>query len=256
MFFPRLRRRAKWVFAFLAVAFALAFVVAGVGSGFGSGIGDYLADIFNRQPGVDSNAAAAREEALADPRNDEKAERYREAIFQDDSLTVDEQIAEVNRYLELRSNDPDALQQLAGLYLQKASEAERRAQVAQIEGARAFFSNEILNPNSKLSQALGNDPITSFVRNEASTAYSAALAQAQQAYAQEADVWERVTQLQPDEPSAFFELGRASQQAGDTERAITALERFLELAPEAVEAAQVRQIVRQLKEQQAAQPAP
>src|SRR3712207_8671204 len=49
MFFPRLRRRAKWVFAFLALAFALAFVVAGVGSGFGSGIGDYLADIFNRQ---------------------------------------------------------------------------------------------------------------------------------------------------------------------------------------------------------------
>jgi tetratricopeptide (TPR) repeat protein len=252
MFFPRLRRRAKWVFALLAVAFALAFVVAGVGSGFGSGIGDYLADIFNRQPGVDSDAAAAREEAVADPRNEEKLERYLEAIFQDDSLTVDEQIAEVNRYLELRPNDLDALQQLAGLYLQKAGEAEQEAQAAQVEGSRAFFGNEILNPSSKLSQALGNDPITSFVRNEASTRYSAAVALAQQAYASEADVWERVTKLEPEEPSGFFELGRSAQQSGDPERAIAALERFLELAPDAGEAQQVRQIVRQLKEQQSA----
>ena len=71
MFFPRLRRRAKWVFAFLALAFALAFVVAGVGSGFGSGLGDYLADIFNRQPGANANAADARDEAVADPTNHE-----------------------------------------------------------------------------------------------------------------------------------------------------------------------------------------
>ena len=162
----------------------------------------------------------------------------------------------MSRYLELRPNDPDALQQLAGLYLQKASEAEQRAQAAQVEAARAFFSNEILNPNSKLSQALGNDPITSFVRNETSTAYSAAIAEAQQAYAQEADVWERATKVQPDEPSAFFEFGRTAQQSGDTERAIRAFERFLALAPEAVEAAQVRQIVRQLKEQRRSAPVP
>ena len=39
MFFPRLRRHAKWVFLFLALAFGLGFVAFGVGAG-GVGFGD------------------------------------------------------------------------------------------------------------------------------------------------------------------------------------------------------------------------
>ena len=39
MFFPRLRRHAKWMFVFLALVFGLGFVVFGVGAG-GTGIGD------------------------------------------------------------------------------------------------------------------------------------------------------------------------------------------------------------------------
>src|SRR3990170_3141572 len=39
MFFPKLRRHAKWMFLFLAVAFGLGFVGFGVGAG-GIGIGD------------------------------------------------------------------------------------------------------------------------------------------------------------------------------------------------------------------------
>src|SRR3954464_2685394 len=41
MFFPRLRKQAKWVFVFLAAVFMLSFVFLGVGSG-SSGIGDIL----------------------------------------------------------------------------------------------------------------------------------------------------------------------------------------------------------------------
>ena len=39
LFFPRLRRHAKWVFVLLAFAFAFSFVLFGVGSG-STGIGD------------------------------------------------------------------------------------------------------------------------------------------------------------------------------------------------------------------------
>ena len=42
MFFPKLRRQAKWVFIFLALSFAVGFVVFGVGSGGGAGLGDLL----------------------------------------------------------------------------------------------------------------------------------------------------------------------------------------------------------------------
>ena len=43
MFFPRLRRHAKWMFLFLALAFGLGFVGFGVGAG-GIGIGDVFRD--------------------------------------------------------------------------------------------------------------------------------------------------------------------------------------------------------------------
>ena len=41
MFFPRLRRHAKWMFVFLAVALGGGFVLFGVGAG-GTGVGDIL----------------------------------------------------------------------------------------------------------------------------------------------------------------------------------------------------------------------
>src|SRR6185503_15551244 len=41
MFFPRLRRHAKWMFLFLALVFALGFVGFGVGAG-GIGFGDVI----------------------------------------------------------------------------------------------------------------------------------------------------------------------------------------------------------------------
>ncbi len=43
MFFPRLRRHAKWMFVFLALVFGLGFVVFGVGAG-GTGVGDIFRD--------------------------------------------------------------------------------------------------------------------------------------------------------------------------------------------------------------------
>ena len=41
LFFTRIRRRAKWVFVFLAIVFVGSFVLFGVGSGSG-GLGDLL----------------------------------------------------------------------------------------------------------------------------------------------------------------------------------------------------------------------
>src|SRR5947208_7188992 len=40
MFFPKLRRQAKWMFVFLVLVFGLGFVVFGVGSGGGLGLQD------------------------------------------------------------------------------------------------------------------------------------------------------------------------------------------------------------------------
>ncbi len=64
MFFPKLRRNAKWVFLFLALVFALGFVGFGVGAG-GVGIGDVLRGCgrrLRRALGLDMRAGEGQRE--------------------------------------------------------------------------------------------------------------------------------------------------------------------------------------------------
>jgi tetratricopeptide (TPR) repeat protein len=251
MFFPRLRRRAKWVFLFLAICFALAFVVAGVGTGLGSGFGDYLADLFNANPAADAPSADRARERLKENPKDAAANLELANALQAEGKTA-EAITALERYTTQKPSDTDALQQLAGLYLVQAGDAERRAQAAQIEGARAYFGNELQPPDSKIAKELGTDPITSFAQQQATQAYTTAFSEAQAAYGKEAEVWERLTKLDPDEATFHYELGRSGQQAGDTALAIEGFERYLELTPDAADAAQIRALVKELKKQQSA----
>jgi tetratricopeptide (TPR) repeat protein len=250
MFFPRLRRRAKWVFAVLAFAFALAFVVAGVGSGFGSGIGDYISEIFNRQPSASGSAEDARDRIKENPK-DADAHLDLANALQTDGKTADAIVA-LEKYVELRPEDADALQQLAGLYLIKAGAAESRVRALQVESQQAGFGDEILNPSGELARALEPPPITNALRGDANERYQEAFSAAQAAYREEAEVWRRLTALEPDEPSFFAELGRASQLAGDTAGAILAYNRYLELAPDAANKAEIRNLVKQLELQSSA----
>src|SRR2546429_10001929 len=67
LFFSRLRKRAKWVFVLLTLAFALGFVLFGVGSSNVSGLGDIFNGI-GGGPGQTSiqKAGKARQ---TDPKN-------------------------------------------------------------------------------------------------------------------------------------------------------------------------------------------
>ena len=69
----------------------------------------------------------------------------------------------------------------------------------------------------------------------------------QQAYAQEAEVYRRLTTLVPDDPLLHLQLGQASQFAGDTNRAIAAYKRFLALAPDDPNAPVVRDELKRLQ---------
>src|SRR6266498_1693259 len=67
MFFPRLRRQAKWVFVFLALVFAVGFVAFGVGSG-SSGISDILRGNFGGG-GTSSQIKDDQKKIKANPNN-------------------------------------------------------------------------------------------------------------------------------------------------------------------------------------------
>src|SRR6266487_872291 len=66
MFFPRLRRQAKWVFVFLALVFAVGFVAFGVGSG-STGIGDILRGNFGGGGGTSSQIKDDQKKIKANP---------------------------------------------------------------------------------------------------------------------------------------------------------------------------------------------
>jgi tetratricopeptide (TPR) repeat protein len=254
MFFPKLRRKAKWVFAFLALAFGLAFTVAGVGSGFGSGLGDYLSDLLGTTPGQSDqpDAGEAREAIKENPKNAQAHLDLANALQAENDISG--AIVALEKYVELEPNDPDGLQKLAGLYTLRAGEAEQRARAAQISGARAFFSSEISDPTSPLGQALAVPPITQFQQQDATQAFQTASLEARSAYAKEMGLWQKLTKLEPEEPNFEAQLARSAEQAGDLPTAIAAYERFLELSPDAPQAEQIKERIEFLKKQQEQQP--
>lgn len=249
MFFPKLRRKAKWVFAFIAMAFGLSFVVAGVGSGFGSGIGDYLSELFNRQPATGVSVDDAREQAEENPRDAEAQMNLANALVADGQ--TQEAIAALEEFTQLEPTNEEALQQLAGLYLIEANEADQRAERARAAAGVAFFGSELYG--QELSQAIGAGPFTQQRQEEASQAYTAAIQQAQSFHRSEAEVWQRLVTLRPEDMTYLLELARSSQQAGEIGDAIGAYERYVELAPSDDPTAQeVEALLEQLREQEAA----
>src|SRR4249919_2385543 len=124
MFFPRLRRHAKWVFLFLAVAFALGFVGFGVGAG-GVGFGDILKG--SSSSGIPSISDAQKR--VDENPKDANAFRDLATAYQAQSKTPDA-IEALESYVSLRPKDTDALRELAGLYLLQVTDAQQRYQIA------------------------------------------------------------------------------------------------------------------------------
>jgi tetratricopeptide (TPR) repeat protein len=245
MFFSRLRRRAKWVFLALAVAFALGFVAFGVGAG-GSGIGDYLADLFRGSPDTGENPSVedARAKVAENP-NDLGARRELANALQA-SGQLAAAIPHLEQFTEGRPKDADALAQLASLYAARAEEQGRAAQAAQTDASGAAFSREITG-TSPLAESFSG-PIANLEQEEITARTNELYLALQSTYAKQADAWQRLTELQPREASHYLQLGQAQFLAGSTTAAIDAWKRFLELAPDDPNAPLIRRQIRALEQ--------
>jgi tetratricopeptide (TPR) repeat protein len=249
MFFPRLRRRAKWVFAFLALAFGLGFVVFGVGTGIsGSSLGDIFQDILQQRSAEGSASVnEAREKVEANPR-DAAAQLELANALQSEGR-IQEAITALARYTELRPNDTDALQQLAVLWGTQAARARQEAEAAAAEAQGANLAGSFVPGDNPFLQNLYQTKISESISQLANARSTEAQGRALEASRQEADVYQRLSTLLPDEPVVFLQLGQASFAAGDTKAAIAAWERFLELAPDDASAPLVQQQLELLKDQ-------
>ena len=244
MFFPRLRRHAKWMFVFLAVALGGGFVLFGVGAG-GTGVGD----IFRGNGGSSGvpSISSAQKKTEQNP-NDAEAWRALSTALQTDGQT-EPAIAAQKRVVVLVPKDSDALRELAGLYISLSSEKQRAAQIVQLKatyaGAGQNFPGAL---TSATGQSLVDDKISQVLNQQSSTSIQTLVTDARTASAAALAAYKKIAALQPGDPNVQLELAQAAQQAGDLPTAIAAYEEFLKLAPDDANAVIVKQQLKQLKQ--------
>jgi tetratricopeptide (TPR) repeat protein len=245
MFFPRLRRHAKWMFVFLAVALGGGFVLFGVGAG-GTGVGDILRGAGGSGGPSVSSAQKKTEE------NPKDLEAWRElsTAYQADNKT-DEAIAAQKTVVVLAPKDTNALRELASLYLAQASAKQIEAQILQTraayEGAGQGFPGAFTSPNG---QPILEDSISSLIKNQATPRIQELVQAAQASSAESVNAYKRIVVISPKDPNVRLELAQAAQQAGDAATTISAFEAFLKLAPDDPNAPIVKQQLKQLRASQ------
>jgi tetratricopeptide (TPR) repeat protein len=250
MFFPKLRRKAKWVFLLLAIAFGVGFVAFGVGTGVGgTSIGDVLRDIFSSSDGG-QNLDSLKEDAAKNPKDQSAQIAYTNALQA--AVQTAAAVAVLQKYTVANPKDADALRQLAALWGAQATKARNEAQAASIVAAQASAGQTQAPADSPFLQEVQGNKIAEVITTQANKQASAANIRAQNAYRQAAKVYQDLTLLTPDDPNFFLQLGVASQSANDIEAAIAAYRQFLALAPDDASAPLVKQQLKILVAQQKA----
>lgn len=254
MFFPKLRRQAKWVFILLALVFALGFVVFGVGSGGGIGLGD----LFNN--GGSSNggtsASKARERIKKNPKD---AGAYKDlASALQTSGDLKGSVAAWKKYSALRPKDPDALTTLAGLYTALGQRLQPDIVTAQEASSDSSFATQIIAGLQAKKQPVGTNVIDQSLSSVAGTKLNALYQEQQDDFNEAVKVSQRIVKLDPKDANAQLSLGQAAQQAGNTQAAIAAYRRFTKLAPDDPTTPLVKRQIKALqqaaKQQTAVQP--
>ena len=239
MFFPRLRRQAKWVFLVLAFVFAGGFVFFGVGSG-STGLGDLLRGNFNifGSSGGSTNSSAVKsalKNTQAHP-NDPEAWNALATAYSSDGRVADANKA-YEHVLKLRPNDISALQSVAGFYETKAQNKANEAASLQAQAPLSIGTVLGVSNTSQIGQILGNDPATQQLTQKANTAFT----EETTALQKDTQLYKRIAKLQPDDVNTQFHYAQLADLTGDTKSAIKAYKQVIKLAPTDPSAQQARQ---------------
>jgi tetratricopeptide (TPR) repeat protein len=228
LFFSRLRRQARWAFVFLALVFGVGFVIFGVGSDLPSGVADLLSS-----PGGTSGPSVEKaREKVADNPNDDQALRDLATALQAEGRP-DEAIEPLETYTALRPKDEDALRELAGLYLTRATRLRDELQAIQLEAQRLDPGSVFLpQPETPFGQALSGGPVTSAATARANEALNRVAGELNGLYQSATRTYQQLARLSPADPSYQLLLADVATNAGDATVAIAAYKRFLELAPD------------------------
>jgi tetratricopeptide (TPR) repeat protein len=252
LFFGRLRVHAKWLFVFLALVFSLGFIFLGIGSG-STGISQIVENFFSGTSSSGSSLSSLQKKTQEHPKDAAAWLAYANKLQQKNQPDTAAQA--LTAYTQLRPKDTGALLQLAGLYLQRASDWQTLLNASNAR-TTAIAPTYVLNPpsNSKLAQGL---QAVATPLSQAVTAETSAIAQNEQSkvatyLTQRVDVYKKLAAINQQDATTQLSLATAAVDAADTTTAIAAYKEFLKLAPNDSQAPTARKTLKQLESQQSA----
>jgi tetratricopeptide (TPR) repeat protein len=243
LFFMRLRRGQKWLYALLAVVFAVTFAGVGVGSG-SNGLSGLYSGLF----GSGGNAVSkAKHEIEKNP-----AKGYRDlATAYETKGDTGQAIAALRSYLGVKKKDAGGWAELGGLELAQAqtyvTQYQQAQQAAQLADPSAAFL-----PGGTLGQAVGTNVAFQNASQQAAGQTSALYQQATSSLTSAVKDYKQAAKLQPRSATAQSQLATAAENAGDVKTAIAAWKNWLKLSPNSPQRAQVKARIKQLEQGQPA----
>jgi tetratricopeptide (TPR) repeat protein len=226
-----MRRKTKWVFAFLAVVFALSFVFLGVGSG-GSALTDFLnGNIHLFGSGGGPSIESLQKKVAKDP-TDPKARLNLAKAYVTKNQTVDA-IAAYKAYLKLKPGNASALTELGTLYGTRISEIKAEIQTPPTPPLSIVNTFSPVNPNSVLGTALSSLfptelGVTSLQQGETDRLNQ----QISKVIDQHLGVYRTLAAKNPQDSSAFLEIANIAAGDGDSVAALAVYNQFLKKFPD------------------------
>jgi len=242
MFFPRLRRQAKWMFVFLALVFAVGFVGFGVGSG-GSGLDALWSNDSGSSSGPSVDDAKGK---IADGDRaayKELAEAYRTEGKQEEAIAAGES------YVRAKPTDYAFMRTLASDYEGKAARERDEASVIQEELTTSTGTTFAITPNSLLGRALGMGRIDRELTTDANQRLTELYGSIESSYGRASTLYQRVARVEKGDVLLQMLLAQSAYQARKNGLAINAAQRVCKLAPGGVDCQQARNLIAQIRAQ-------
>lgn len=238
LFFVRLRRRQKWIYAFLAVIFAATFAGVGVGSGNGGGLDQLYSGLFG---GGGDSVSKAQNEIKKNP-----AKGYRDlATAYETNGDNAGAVTALQSYLALKKKDADVWSELGGLELTQAQTYLTQYQAASQASQLADPSAPFL-PSGTLATAVGQNAAYQGAAQQASTQASTLYQQVTTSLSSAVTDYQKVTKIRPRSATAWEELATAATNAGNAQVAVGAWKTVLKLDPHTPQRKQIEGQIKQL----------
>lgn len=225
-----MRRKTKWVFAFLAVVFGLTFVFLGVGSG-GSALTDILNGNIHLFGGGGGPSIQSLQSKVAKHPTDPKARLDLAKAYVTKNQTADA-IAAYRAYLKLKPGDASAFTELGTLYGTRVSEVQAEVQSPPTPPLSIVNTFSPISSNTVLGTAISSLLPTEFSVTGLQQGETADLQkQLEQVIRQHVGIFQKLAAKTPNDSGAFLEAATVAANDGADGFAISIYRQFLKKFP-------------------------